>query len=112
MIRLRPLAVLVLVSLLAGCGQKDGRKQLLVYSAHGPDILLHFEQEFERAHKDVDVTTLYLGAYDLLERVRAEKSNPQAAVWWGADSTTFDVAAREGLLDAYRPTYADDRLPR
>ncbi len=105
------LSVAACAVLFAGCGHGDGRRQLVVYSAHGKDILLHFEQDFEKAHPDVDVVTVYLSPPTLLERVRTERTNPQAGVWWGADSATLDVAAKEGLLLPYAPTYATPDLP-
>lgn len=94
-----------------GCGSGDGRKALVVYSPHGRDILQEFEVAFERVHPDVDVVTVYASAAGLLARVRGEKANPQAAVWWGGPAQDFDVAAREGLLDPYQPTYAQEGLP-
>jgi iron(III) transport system substrate-binding protein len=99
-------ALLVLV---AGCSGGSGRKAVVVYSAHGRDILDQFEQEFEKAHPDVDVQNVYMGAEALLDRIRAERRNPQAAVWWGSHSTAMDLAAAEGLLVPYEPSYPVDR---
>ncbi len=110
--RLGSFVAALAVTFLSGCGDRDHRTPLVVYSAHGRDILFHFEQEFERAHPDIDVQTIYSGPPAILERVRGEKTNPQAAVWWGADATTLDVAAREGLLAPYRPSYATEELPK
>lgn len=96
------------VALLAGCSGGSGKKAVVVYSAHGRDILDQFEQEFEKAHPDVDVQTVYMGAEALLDRIRAERRNPQAAVWWGSHSTAMDLAAAEGLLLSYKPSYPVD----
>jgi iron(III) transport system substrate-binding protein len=97
-----------LLALLAGCSGGDGKKKVVVYSAHGRDILDQFEQAFEKDHPDVDVQTVYMGAEALLDRIRAERQNPQAAVWWGSHSTAMDVAAAEGLLLSYKPSYPVD----
>jgi iron(III) transport system substrate-binding protein len=91
--------------LAASCGG-DGRTVLTVYSPHGANLLGYYEQEFEKAHPDIDVQWLDIGAQDILVRVRAEKANPQADVWFGATSEIFDRAGQEGLLDAYTPTWA------
>jgi iron(III) transport system substrate-binding protein len=107
----RTLGALALL-LLAACDSSSGRKTVVVYSAHGRDILVEFERAFEAAHPDVDVSNVYMGAQELIERIRAERRNPQASVWWGSDSTSMDAAAREGLLVPYTPTYATPGLPR
>jgi iron(III) transport system substrate-binding protein len=48
-----------------------------------------------------------MGSQQVIERLRAERANPQADVWFGAPAEIFARAASEGLLDAYRPTWAD-----
>jgi iron(III) transport system substrate-binding protein len=48
-----------------------------------------------------------MGSQEILDRVRGEAVNPQADVWFGAPSESFERAAREHLLDAYRPSWAD-----
>jgi iron(III) transport system substrate-binding protein len=94
---------------LLGC---DSRKTVVVYSAHAKPILLEFERAFEAVHPDVDVVWMYMGSQACLERIRAERHNPQASVWWGGDATGMDTAASEGLLQPYEPTYATASLPR
>ncbi len=93
-----------LFMLLAGCGAKD---VVVVYSPHGKDVLGDYEKLFEAAHPGVDVQWLDMGSKEVLSRVRAERNRPAADVWWGAPSTMFAQAAREGLLAPYRPTWAD-----
>ena len=46
----------------------------------------------------------------LAERVRAEKDNPQADVWWGNEPLHTVALAREGLLVAYETKSASDVL--
>jgi iron(III) transport system substrate-binding protein len=84
----------------------DGRTVLTVYSPHGKDLLQRYEQGFEAEHPDVDVQWLDIGSQEVLDRVRAEKANPQADLWFGAPAELFDRAAAEGLLEPYRPTWA------
>jgi iron(III) transport system substrate-binding protein len=92
--------------LTAGC-RRDARVPLTVYSPHGRDLLGLVEKEFERAHPDVDVRWLDMGSQEVYDRLRSEKANPQADVWYGGPDTTFARAAREGLLAPFRPTWAD-----
>jgi iron(III) transport system substrate-binding protein len=90
---------------LAGCGG-DGRTVLTVYSPHGKDMLEYYEGAFEQAHAGVDVQWVDMGSQEILDRLRAEAANPQADVWFGAPAETFSKGAKEGLLAAYRPTWA------
>jgi iron(III) transport system substrate-binding protein len=99
----RLVALLFLFSL--GCG--DGRTVLTVYSPHAKDLLEFYEKGFEEQNPDVDVQWVDMGSQEILDRVRAEKANPQADVWFGAPAEGFSKAAREGLLEVYRPTWAD-----
>ena len=81
----------------SGC-RSDARTPLTIYSPHGRDLLGLVEKEFERAHPEVDVRWLDMGSQEVYDRLRSEKANPQADVWYGGPDTTFARAAREGLL--------------
>lgn len=104
---LRALAPLIATAALGACGGGDGRTVLTVYSPHGKELLEYYEQRFEVANPDVDVQWVDMGSQEVLERLRAEKVNPQADVWFGAPADLFERAAAESLLTAYRPTWAD-----
>jgi iron(III) transport system substrate-binding protein len=100
----RLLFVIWVGALLPGCGSEP---PLIVYSPHGIELLGEYEARFEEAYPDIDVRFLDMGSQDALDRIRSERANPQADVWFGAPSTMFSQAEREGLLEAYRPTWAD-----
>jgi iron(III) transport system substrate-binding protein len=101
-----PLLALSLTALaLAACAKGDGRTVLTVYSPHGKELLSYLETEFERANPTIDVQWVDMGAQEVLERLRAERVNPQADVWFGATAEIFDRAAKESLLVAYAPTW-------
>ncbi len=85
----------------------DARTVLTVYSPHGKELLRHYEIAFERLHPDVDVQWVDLGSQEVLERVQAERANPQADIWFGAPADAFVRAASQGLLAAYRPSWAN-----
>jgi iron(III) transport system substrate-binding protein len=108
----RALFVLVLFSAIIfslacrSSGTANG-KSLLIYTPHGQDLLRDFIARYKQAHPDVDVQFLDMGSREVLERLRAERNRPQADLWWGAAHTTFQTAADENLLAAYRPTWAD-----
>ena len=106
--RVAQLAGAVLASLmLAACQRGPHRTVLTVYSPHGNDLLSFYEKEFEAAHPDVDVQSVDMGSQDIIDRLRSEKANPQADVWFGAPEEIFERAAREGLLAPYHPTWAN-----
>lgn len=91
--------------LAAGCAT-DGRTPVVVYSPHGRDQLVLLEQAFERANPDVDVRWLDMGSQEILDRLRFEKVNPQADVWFGGPTVLFDRGVRDSLLAPYRPPWA------
>ena len=104
---MRRLALLFPLLLSACLPGGDDRTPLVVYSPHGTDLLTEFETRYEQLHPTVDVQWLDMGSQAVLDRLRSEKANPQADVWWGAPSSLFETAAAEGLLDAFTPTWAD-----
>jgi len=101
---LHRLLALFLILAVTGCG--DDRERLVVYSPHGQELLSAYEAAYEAAHPEVDVQWLDMGSQEALDRLRTERANPQASVWWGAPQTLFMQAAAEGLLEPYTPTWA------
>src|SRR6266702_3708303 len=99
------------VVLLLGCS-RDHRTPLVVYSPHGRDLLTLFEHRFEALHPDIDVRWLDMGSQDVYDRLRSERANPQADVWFGGPSLVLAQAARDSLLDCRRPVWADAIAPR
>ena len=104
--RLRP-AIVLLVLLSALACSSDNRTVLIVYSPHGKELLAYSEKEFEKAHPGIDVQWVDMGSQEVLDRVRAEKDNPQGDVWFGAPAEAFDRATRENLLEPYVPTWSN-----
>lgn len=99
------------LALAAACGGGDGRETLTVYSPHGREMLEAFERRYEEAHPGVDLQWMDMGSQEVYERIRSERANPQADVWWGAPSTLFAQAAAEGLLEASEPAWAASLPP-
>ena len=84
----------------------DGRTPLVVYSPHGRDLLLLAEETFEAANPDVDVRWLDMGSQDVLDRLRSERANPQADIWFGGPSILFQRGVQDSLLIPYTPSWA------
>lgn len=101
----RGIPLLALAGALA-CAGGDGRDVVVIYSPHSREKLVAFERLFEERHPGVDLQFLEMGAQEVLDRLRSERANPQADVWWGAPHTMFETAAREGLLEPFTPTWA------
>jgi iron(III) transport system substrate-binding protein len=99
-------ALLVAAAAAAGC-HRDSRTPLVLYSPHGRDLLGLMEKEFERAHPEVDVRWLDMGSQEVYDRLKSEKANPQADVWYGGPDTIFSRAVRDRLLAPYRPPWAE-----
>ncbi|HEX2254851.1 MAG TPA: extracellular solute-binding protein, partial [Thermoanaerobaculia bacterium] len=113
-LRLRtPAALVALLALLlvlpAACGGSD--EVVVLYSPHGRELLAVVEKAYEEEHPGVDVRWLDMGSQDVYDRVRSEKANPQADVWYGGPDTIFARGAAEGLLAPYRPEWADSLDP-
>jgi len=105
-----PIAALVaalITALIVGCSSGDKRTVLTIYSPHGKELLGDYETRFEQANPGIDVQWVDMGSQEVLDRLRAEKVNPQADLWFGAPSEMFDRAAKEGLLQSYTPSWKE-----
>ncbi len=98
-------AVLVLLTALTAC-TPDGREPLTLYSPHDRGLLTTLEQAFEAANPDIDVRWLDMGSQEVLDRLRFEKPNPVADVWFGGPTTIFDRGVSEGVVAPSRPSWA------
>jgi iron(III) transport system substrate-binding protein len=101
-------AWLLPILLWVGC---SSREVVVVYSPHGMDVLGDYKRLFEAAYPEVELRCLDMGAQEIYAKVSAERGRPAADVWWGAPATMFRQAAREGLLEGYRPSWADAAAP-
>src|SRR3989441_11427042 len=90
---------------LSGCA-RDHRTPLVIYSPHGRDLLTLLERRFEQLHPDVDVRWLDMGWQEVYDRLRSERANPQADVWFGGPAAIFARPAADSLLEPFRPSWA------
>lgn len=100
------LSLISVFSVLSAC-RNDTRTPLVLYSPHGRDQLELLEHAFERRHPDIDVRWLDMGSQEILDRLRFERVNPQADVWFGGPSTIFDRGVDDSVLQPYRPDWAN-----
>jgi iron(III) transport system substrate-binding protein len=94
------------LSAVSACSS-DHRTPVVLYSPHGRDQLELLERDFERRNPDIDVRWLDMGSQEILDRLRFERVNPQADVWFGGPATIFDRGIHDSLLTPYRPSWAD-----
>ena len=98
--KLRRFLIAAIATSAAACSSDD-RTVLTVYSPHGKDLLGYFETEFEKKNPTIDVQWVDMGSQEVLDRIRAEKDNPQADVWWGNEVLHTINLAERGVLAAY-----------
>lgn len=88
--------------------QPAEENKLVIYTARDKAVIDYVIPKFEAKYPEYkgNVQVLTMGAQEILERVRAEKANPQADVWWGGTQQALGLAAKEGLLAATQPSFA------
>lgn len=89
----------------AGCGGSDTgkteeNKELTIYAGLMEDFMIAGVKDFE-AETGYKVNAVRMSSGEILGRLKAEKENPQASVWWGGPADGFIQAKSEGLLEAY-----------
>lgn len=86
-------------------------KVLTLYGSAEPRSVEVLAQGFEDA-TGVKVDWIRMSSGETLARLRAEKENPQADVWWGGTLDPHSIAAVEGLTENYCPSIYDELDPR
>src|SRR5678809_1055498 len=110
-------AVAILAVLLTSCNSgpvqnqtgKDETQNLIIYTGRDKDevadVVDQFTRKFPKYKGKVD--TLILGAQAALERLKAEKANPQAGFLWGGTQQALQQAAAEDLIAPSTPLNAN-----
>jgi len=111
MLAMRRIFVLLVLSATACSAPRgdDSQPGLTIYTGRDKDEVAHVVELFTKAHPQYQgrVNTITLGAQAALDRLRAEKSNPQAGFLWGGTLQGLQQAANEGLLAASNPANAN-----
>jgi iron(III) transport system substrate-binding protein len=86
----------------------DGAQSLIIYTGRDKDEVASVVRLFTEKHPKYQgkVETVILGAQAALDRLRAEKSNPQAGYLWGGTVQGLQQAANEGLAPS-NPVHAE-----
>src|SRR2546423_14123001 len=110
--RMFPSFFLLLVVGYAGCTakpNKDSQQSLTIYTARDKDEVARVVELFTAKYPKYKehVNTITLGSQAALDRLRAEKSNPQAGFLWGGTLQALQQAADENLLAPSQPWSAN-----
>jgi iron(III) transport system substrate-binding protein len=92
------LVLAVAVGLSAGAARAEEKKLTMYVAYGGPEIIA---QQFEAA-TGIKVEYLTMSSGEVLTRLRAEKANPGADVWFGGGSDAFIQAKKEGLTAPFK----------
>lgn len=102
------LMVVVVVSMLSGCGadskttennSKESNK-LVVYTALNEDDIIAFQKQFKE-DTGIEIEYIRLGGGDAVARVQAEKNSPKADVLVGGSVDLYEPLAKEGVFEKY-----------
>lgn len=91
----------------SGTTQAPASKKLTIYTAYPEQEAIVYIDAFKK-ETGIDAKFVRLSAGETLVRMQAEKNNPQASIWYGGPSDTFIAAAKEGLLEPYKPKNAEE----
>ena len=105
------LGIALTILLIAGVAAVAQQKELTFYGSAEPRSVEVLAKGFEKV-SGVKVNWIRMSSGETLARVRAEKANPQADVWWGGTTDPHSIAALEGLTENYRPTLWQEMDPR
>jgi iron(III) transport system substrate-binding protein len=89
---------------LAAAGPAAAQKtQLTVYTALETDQLKAYQEGFNKAHPDVEITWVRDSTGIITAKILAEKAAPKADIIMGVAATSMAIFADEGLLLAHAP---------
>jgi iron(III) transport system substrate-binding protein len=105
-----------MAAVLAACGAPadstrdsvERSRRVVVFSPHGQELLDQFIELFEAEYPDIKVVGTFVPTGKILSRLRIDRDSPQTDIWWGGTSAFFLQAKDEGLLEPYRPSWADE----
>lgn len=70
-----------------GCGQKEEKKEIVVYSSFEEDYVPSYIEAFNKEYPNIKVNLVRDSSGIIAAKFDAEKANPQADVMWGVATT-------------------------
>ncbi len=105
--------ILLVLTLVTGCSREDAKPEtsVVIYTSVDEPVATPILKEFEKRtgiRVDIRTDTEATKSVGLVERLIAEKANPQADVFWGNEIFLTMRLADEGVLQSYdSPATAD-----
>jgi iron(III) transport system substrate-binding protein len=99
------IAVAALVTLAGGAVAQ--KTTLTVYTALETDQLKAYQEGFNKAYPDIEITWVRDSTGVVTTKLLAEKANPKADVIWGLAATSMAIFDTEGMLVPYAPAGLD-----
>lgn len=92
----------------AGEAAKDDKPKgkLTVYVGFQEDHAVEAMKQFTQ-DTGIETNMIRMSGGEILAKIRAEKDNPQADIWYGGPADTFVAAMNESLLQPYKSPAAD-----
>jgi iron(III) transport system substrate-binding protein len=111
---MRKLSIVVLLLAAASAVFATGTPEprvLHIYTAFDTEEAQYYIEAFE-AETGINVEWVRMSSGEVLARVEAEASNPQASAWHAGSNTSHINAASKGLLEPYRPKVDFELAPQ
>lgn len=96
--------IFLCVLLLSACGV-ERKGSLTIYAGLYEDHAIKAIEAFQK-ETGIKVSYIRMSSGEILAKIRAEKDNPKASVWFGGPADTFVQAKAEGLLTPYISSHA------
>jgi len=104
--RIKMTMLVLMVALLAFCGQSMAKENVLhMYTALDTDEAKIYLQAFTK-DTNIKVEWVRLSAGEVLTRLKAEAKNPQVSVWFGGSGVDFVAGKYAGVTTPYKPAKA------
>ncbi len=100
------LSAVMAIGLFTGCGGAEKKEEssskgsLTIYCGLMEDHMVKAVEQFKK-ETGIDAQAVRMSSGEILGRIRAEKQNPKASVWFGGPADAFVQAGDEGLLEKY-----------
>ncbi|MTH54231.1 extracellular solute-binding protein [Bacillus mangrovi] len=94
----------------SNASKEEGDQKVVVYSPHGEEMLQEVAGMFKE-ETGIEMEFLTMGGGELVDRIRAEKANPQADIIYGNPSSVFNEMKNDNLLAESSPTWAKEIDP-
>ena len=100
--------IMTIAIVLVGCGKKSAGNEVVIYSPHGGDERGEYLAKKAKEEIGLDIKFVSGGGGTLVDRLLNEKDNPQADVGMALNKVFLYSLKKEGVLDAYKPSWLSD----